>query len=84
MNTPAQTVSFNVSIVNPCLTTLIDAISFDTNPLSIVDGQTGYTEWDAPATALDTSKSNTNLCGTMSFAVFLDENDTAFTPTWTA
>ena len=77
-----QIVSFEVSFVNPCLTTAIDALVFSASPVTIVDGYSGTTEFSTPGTALDTAKSDTKLCGEMSFEIFLDESDTPITDTY--
>ena len=77
MDSGDDVVTFTVEIINPCLTTAIDSIVFGDNPLVIVDGTAGFTEWTAPGTALDAAKSDSGLCGSMSFELFLDDSETA-------
>ena len=84
MDSGDQIVSFNVEIIDPCVSTAIKDITFDPSSLEVVDGLTGTTTWNAPITDLDEALTDTLLCGTMSFEVYLDTDDSAFTPTYAA
>jgi hypothetical protein len=79
-----DTVTFDVVVANPCLTADIDAITGWTNPLIVVDGETAETEWDSPQTDLDAEMGDVDLCGPRAFEVYLDEQDTPLTPTYSA
>lgn len=68
----ADPVDLTVTITNPCETTTIEDITFTTTPLEVVNGETGFTEWTMPVTALDIAKVDTDLCGDVSFEVLLD------------
>ena len=78
------TVTFDVVITNPCYNANIDAISGWSNPLTVVDGSTAYTEWSSPQTDLDALMGDVDLCGPRSFAVSLDNSGTALQPTYGA
>ena len=80
----SDTVTFDNVVTNPCKTTAIDAITGWTSPLTVVDGNTAYTEWAPPQTALDAYMNDVELCGPREFEVFLSNTNTAFTPTYTA
>ena len=82
MDTGDDIVSFQVEITNPCLSTDILAVVFET--LTVVDGETGTVEWSDPGTQLDEDNADTDLCGPVSFEVYLDTSDTEFTPTYVA
>ena len=72
MDTGADLVELTVTITNPCESTTIEDITFTTTPLVVINGETGFTEWTMPVTALDTAKVDTDLCGDVSFEVLLD------------
>jgi hypothetical protein len=72
MNTGADVVSFGVSVINPCESTSIEDITFTVSPLVVVNGLAESTTWTMPITALDTAKADADLCGDVSFEVFLD------------
>jgi hypothetical protein len=72
MDTGADLVELTVTITNPCESTTIEDITFTTAPLVVINGETGFTEWTMPVTALDTAKVDTDLCGDVSFEVLLD------------
>ena len=74
MDTGADLVELTVTITNPCETTSIEDITFTTSPLVVINGETGFTEWTMPVTALDTAKADTDLCGDVSFEVLLNGN----------
>jgi hypothetical protein len=74
MDTGADLVELTVTITNPCESTTIEDITFTTAPLVVINGETGFTEWTMPVTALDTAKVDTDLCGDVSFEVLLDRS----------
>lgn len=80
------TVDFDVVITNPCTSAAmvtIDALMFTPSAPAVTDGESTYTEWNAPNTSVDTTLSTTAICGATSFELFtLDDGSDTAPSTW--
>lgn len=50
MDSGDDLISFDITVTNPCWDTTIDAIAFGDNPIVVIDGEVGSTQWTMPAT----------------------------------
>ena len=81
MDSGGDLISFDITVVNPCWDTVFDAIAFADNPVTVVDGEIATTTWTQPATQVDTDTNIAKICGSMTFDVFLDNDETDTVPT---
>ena len=83
--TVAGQVTFDVTIINPCTTATITALSFSPAAPTVVFGNTVYTEWNTPTTSVDvTHSSDGGFCGPITYEIFHDEADAVLTSAYNA
>ena len=71
-------VSITVEVSNPCLTTTIDSISaFSPTSLTLWDQNTASSEFDIPGDGVDTSSGFTGYCGTKTYTITNNADDSA-------
>jgi hypothetical protein len=78
--TPAAPITFDVEIVNPCVTATITPLVFTPSNPSVKDGESVFTDWTTPTSSVDVAHGNTGLCGPMTYAVFNDNDGTDTLP----
>lgn len=74
--------SFNVIISNPCPQATLNEITFAPTSISVQDGQSATATFSSPTTTIDVNNSLFQACGSLSFAVFADDQDTALSTQW--
>ena len=65
----AAAVDLTVEVSNPCKTTTIADITFDTSPVSFADGLTTTSLFTEPTDGVDTANGLKLLCGAKTYAV---------------
>ena len=79
--TPSD-VTATITVTNPCLLTTISTITFDTTPLLVTKGSTGTSTFTPPSDGVDTDNKLTGLCGTKTYTVVNNADNTALTGSW--
>lgn len=72
----APVVSSTITFTNPCKTTTISGITFDTTPLSVFDGYTVASNFAIPGDQVDTDNLLTGLCGNKVYLVQTYDSNT--------
>lgn len=78
----AATVDLTVEVSNPCKTTTIGDITFDTSPVSFADGLTTTSLFSEPTDGVDTANGLKLLCGAKTYAVTDNADNSALTGSW--
>ena len=80
-------VTFNIEIVNPCVSATITDLVFTPAALTVEFGHTIFTEWAEPTTSVDvTHASLGGFCGPIKYEIFTDADgtDTLLTDVYSA
>lgn len=77
------TITFTVTITNPCWTTSIPQLIFSpAATLGVTHGLSDTQEFVRPISAVETSTRNTLVCGTYEYVVYTDQSTTVPTHPW--
>jgi len=74
-----KTATYTLTIVNPCLATTINAITFDETPVTVADGTKKTVDFSIPSDGVDTARNLVDLCGKKVYTI--TDSGTAVT-TW--
>lgn len=78
------TITFTITITNPCWTTTIPQIN-TFNPataMTVVNGASVVQEYTRPVNGVETSTKRALICGAYAFEVYQDTSDTALSVNW--
>ena len=76
--TDADKTVFTITIVDPCVTATIDALTFSGGSISVQDGQTATTTFSVAGNSVMTAQSTTSaLCLGSTIEIYSDASDTA-------
>ena len=87
VNTVSDQVSFNIEVTDPCSASTANAVTFkdDTSAtitsITVTDGNTVTVTIDKPTNSFATSEGVADRCGSMSAAVYTDNNGSNTNPT---
>ena len=79
--TPSN-VDLNIVVSNPCLTTTIQTITFDTTPVTLNDGTTTTSTFTEPTDGVDTANGLSKLCGAKVYTVTDNADNSALSGSW--
>ena len=78
-----STITFDVTITNPCFATTIPSLTFNpSSTMQVTDGSSGSVEFARPVNPIETSTGVSLICGRYVFEVYQDSSDTALSSAW--
>lgn len=78
-----DTITFDVTITNPCYASTIPQLSFNpATAFQVTDGANGSQQFMRPENTVEVSTGLALICGTYKFEVFQDTSDTALSSAW--